>query len=57
MGLLANKDNEMNVGKALEDMMDKFGVNLDGFEENDNDDNDEINKRRKDKNEKEKLDY
>ena len=57
MGLLANKDNEMNAGKALEDMMDKSGVNLDGFEENDNDDNDEINKRRKDKNEKEKLDY
>ncbi len=57
MGLLANKDNEMNAGKALEDMMDKFGVNLDDFEENDNDDNDEINKRRKDKNEKEKLDY
>lgn len=57
MGLLANKDNEMNAGKALEDMMDKFGVNLDGFEENDNDDNDEINKRRKDKHEKEKLDY
>ena len=57
MGLLAKKDNEMNAGKALEDMMDKFGLNLDDFEENDNVDNDEINKRRKDKNEKEKLDY
>lgn len=56
MGLLAKKDNELNASKALESMMDKFDIDLDGIEKIDKD-NSEINKRRKDKEEKEKLEY
>ncbi len=55
MGLLAKKDNELNANKALESMMDKFDIDLDEIEENVDKDNSEINKRRKDKEEQEKL--
>lgn len=57
MGLLTNKDNELNAGKALEDMMDKFNIDIDDLTENVDNNNDDINKRRKEKEEREKLEY
>ena len=57
MGLLTNKDNELNAGKALEDMMDKFNIDIDDLTENVDNNNDDINKRRKEKEEREKLGY
>lgn len=56
MGLLSKKDNELNAGKALESMMDKFDIDLNEIGEVDKD-NSDMNKRRKEKDEKEKLGY
>ena len=32
MGILTNKDNEPNSGKELEDMLDKFSIDLDDYD-------------------------
>lgn len=57
MGLLAKKDNELNAGKALENMLDKFDIDLDELTDDMDKDNKELSKRRKDKSDKEKLSY
>jgi hypothetical protein len=56
VGLLTNKNDETNSDKALENMLDQFDIDLEGYEldENNKDKNDEINKKRKEKKIKEK---
>lgn len=57
MGLLSKKDNELNAGKALEDMMDKFDIDLNELTDDADKDNSEISKRRREKGEREKLGF
>ena len=57
MGLLSKKDNDLNAGKALEKMMDKFDIDLDDVIEEVDKSHDERNRRRHEKIEQKKLEF
>ena len=57
MGLLSKKDNDLNAGKALEKMMDKFDIDLEDVIEEVDKDSSERNKRRQEKIEKKRLEF